>query len=189
MRSEAVALKPRAQYLTFVVADEEYAIPILRVVEILAYVPLTRVPRAPKFIAGVMNLRGSVVPVVDLRLKLGLSATVPGPQTCVVIVEVNGEQTSTTMALLAEEVKNVIALADDEVEPRPSFGTRIDLSFLLGMGDLNDHFALILDIDRVLTTLELIAASQAVADAVAEQTDAPAEPSDASKRPTRKRKR
>src|SRR5512133_1550510 len=98
MRAEAAVVKQTAQYLTFVVAEEEYAIPILRVREILAYVPLTRVPRAPKFITGVMNLRGTVVPVVDLRLKLGLEATTITGRTCIVIVDVDNEQTSATMA-------------------------------------------------------------------------------------------
>jgi purine-binding chemotaxis protein CheW len=167
MRAEAAAVKETTQYLTFVVAGEEYAIPILRVREILAYIPLTRVPRAPKFVAGVMNLRGSVVPVVDLRVKLGLAQTEITPRTCIVIVEVEGEQGATTMALLTEEVKEVIELADEEIEPAPAFGTRIDLSFLFGMGDMGDHFALILNADKVLTTLELIAASQAVAEATA----------------------
>lgn len=167
MRAEAVAVKETTQYLTFAVAGEEYAIPILRVREILAYGPLTRVPRAPKFVAGVMNLRGSVVPVVDLRTKLGLPQTEITPRTCIVIVEIEGEHATTTMALLAEEVREVIELAEAEVEPPPAFGTRIDMSFLFGMGDMGDHFALILNVDKVLTTLELIAASQAVADATA----------------------
>lgn len=168
MRAEAVAPTQTTQYLTFLVAGEEYAIAILRVREILAYVPVTRVPRAPKFISGVMNLRGNVVPVIDLRLKLGLSETTITPQTCVVVVEVEGEQSTTTMAFLAEEVKEVMELADSEVEPAPTFGTRIDFSFLFGMGDMGDHFALILNVDKVLNTLELIAASQAVSDATAE---------------------
>jgi chemotaxis signal transduction protein len=163
MRSEAKAVVETTQYLTFTIAGEEYAIAILRVREILTYTALTRVPRAPEFIAGVMNLRGSVIPVVDLRVKLGLPATTITPRTCIVIIDVDGEQGKTTMALISDDVKQVMDLAADDIEPAPSFGTRIDLSFLLGMGDLGDHFALILDVDKVLTTLELIAASQAAA--------------------------
>ena len=165
MRAEAVAAKKTTQFLTFVVAGEEYAIEILRIREILAYAPLTRVPRAPEFIAGVMNLRGIVIPVVDLRVKLALPPTTITPHTCVVIVEVEGEEGPTTMALLSDEVKQVIDLGDDEIEPPPTFGTRIDLAFLLGMGDMGDRFALLLDVDKVLTTLELIAASHVVSDA------------------------
>lgn len=182
MRADAVAVKELKQYLTFVVAGEEYAIPILRVREILAYVALTRVPRAPEFIAGVMNLRGRVVPVVDLRMKLGLEPTAITAHTCIVIVEVENEQAATTLALLAEDVKDVIDLTDEEVEPPPAFGTRIDSSFLIGMADLGDRFALILDADRVLTTLELIAAAQGVAEVAATPPTTPAEGKKKSKR-------
>lgn len=149
------------QYLTFAVADEEYAIDILRVREILAYAQLTRVPRAPQFVAGVMNLRGSVVPVVDLRVKLGMAATRITSRTCIIVIEVLSESGRTTMGVLTEDVKQVMELRADEVEAAPSFGTKIDLAFLSGMGDLGDRFALILDVDKVLTTLELIAASNA----------------------------
>ena len=147
------------QYLTFEVADEEYAIDILRVREILVYAPLTSVPRAPEFIAGVMNLRGSVVPVVDLRKKLSLPATVISGTTCVVIVDIQSEGQTSHVGLLADDVRQVMSLAPEDVEPAPAFGTKIDLAFLRGMGDLGDHFALILDLDRLLTALELNAAT------------------------------
>ncbi len=149
------------QYLTFAVEDEEYAIEILRVREILVYSSLTKVPRAPKFIAGIMNLRGSVVPVVDLRIKLDLPPTVITGTTCVVIVDISSDGRSATVGLLADDVRQVMELAPDDVEPAPSFGTRIDLAFLRGMGDLGDRFALILDIDRLLTALDLMAAAAA----------------------------
>lgn len=153
------------QYLTFAVADEEYAIEILRVREILVYASLpsalTSVPRAPAFIAGVMNLRGSVVPVVDLRNKLGLPPTVVGATTCVVIVDIVSDGQTSHVGLLADDVRQVMSLAAEDVEPAPAFGTKIDLAFLRGMGDLGDRFALILDIDRLLTALELIAANAA----------------------------
>ena len=159
---QTVELHP---YLTFAIADEEYAIEVLRVREILAYAPLTKVPRAPQFVAGVMNLRGTVVPVVDLRVKLGLEPTVVTPHTCIIIVEVIGENGNVVMGLLTDDVKQVIELGAGDIEPPPSFGTKIDLTYLLGMGDLGERFALILDIDRVLTALELIAASAAATDA------------------------
>jgi chemotaxis signal transduction protein len=150
------------QYLTFEVANEEYAIDILRVREILVYSSLTSVPRAPEFIAGVMNLRGTVVPVVDLRNKLGLPPTTITGTTCVVIVDIHSDGQSSHVGLLADDVRQVMSLAADDVEPAPAFGTKIDLAFLRGMGDLGDHFALILDIDRLLTALELNAAAAAV---------------------------
>jgi chemotaxis signal transduction protein len=149
------------QYLTFAVADEEYAIEILRVREILVYSSLTLVPRAPEFIAGIMNLRGSVVPVVDLRVKLGLPPTVITGSTCIVVIDIDGEHGLATVGLLADDVRQVMELASDDVEPPPAFGTKIDMAFLRGMGDLGDRFALILDIDRLLTALELIATTAA----------------------------
>ena len=149
------------QYLTFEVADEEYAIEITRVREILVYSSLTSVPRAPEFIAGVMNLRGSVVPVVDLRNKLGLPPTAITGTTCVVIVDIQSENQTSHVGLLADDVRQVMSLASEDIEPAPTFGTKIDLAFLRGMGDLGDHFALILDIDRLLTALELNAATAA----------------------------
>jgi purine-binding chemotaxis protein CheW len=185
MRSEAVTTKETTQFLTFTVAEEEYAVPVLRVREILAYVPLTRVPRAPQFVAGVMNLRGSVVPVIDLRIKLGLEAATINSRTCIVIVDVETEQGPSTMALLTDDVKQVMELAADEIEPAPTFGTRIDLSFLLGMGDLGERFALILNVDKVLTTLELIAASDAVKEAATEPATEESRPRKGSKRAKR----
>jgi len=152
------------QFLTFTVAEEEYAIDVQRVSEILAFVPLTRVPRAPGFIAGVMNLRGSVVPVVDLRVKLGMATTAATSKTCIIIVSVDSTNGRTIMGLLAEEVRQVMDLAPGDIESPPSFGTRIDLSFLNGMGDLGDHFALILNVDKVLSDIELIAATAAAAE-------------------------
>ena len=149
------------QYLTFEVAEEEYAIEITRVREILVYSSLTSVPRAPEFIAGVMNLRGSVVPVVDLRRKLGLPPTEITGTTCVVIVDIHSDGQTSHVGLLCDDVRQVMSLASDDVEPAPAFGTKIDLAFLRGMGDLGDHFALILDIDRLLTALELTAATAA----------------------------
>lgn len=150
-----------SHYLTFEVAHEEYAIEIHRVREILVYTSLTSVPRAPEFIAGVMNLRGSVVPVVDLRNKLGLPPTTITGTTCVVIVDIQCDEQTSHVGLLADDVRQVMSLAPEDIEPAPAFGTKIDLAFLRGMGDLGDHFALILDIDRLLTALELNAATAA----------------------------
>src|SRR5258705_12282929 len=129
-----------------------------------------------------MNLRGSVVPVVDLRIKLGLPATIVTGTTCVVIVDISAEGRNATVGFLADDVRQVMELASGDVEPAPSFGTKIDLAFLRGMGDLGDRFALILDIDRLLTALDLLAAAAA--------TDAEAQGSSvAEERTTKKSKR
>ena len=159
-----------AQYLTFRIADEEYALSILRVREILRYEELTRVPAAPAAVRGVLNLRGSVVPVVDLSTKFGLAgASATTARTCIVIVEVDsagGERT--VMGIIADAVSQVIDLAPADIEPVPSFGTRVRLEYLEGLARTGgDKFALVLDTDRLLSPDELLA------------MDAPAEPVEA----------
>jgi purine-binding chemotaxis protein CheW len=139
------------QYLTFQMAGEEYAVGIMRVREIVQLERVTRVPSAPRWIRGVVNLRGSVVPVADLALKFGME---PSPLTrwsCLVIVEVELRGEPAVMGVLADSVRQVMDLADADIEPPPSFGTRIDGEFLLGMARQEGGFALLLDIDRVLT--------------------------------------
>lgn len=149
----------RAQYLTFRIADEEYAMSILRVREILRYEALTRVPAAPAAVRGVLNLRGAVVPVVDLAARFGLPATEPTARTCIVIVEVHsdgGEQA--VMGVVADAVSQVVDLAEADIEDAPSFGTRVRLDYLRGMAKTGgEKFALVLDSDRLLSTDELLA--------------------------------
>jgi purine-binding chemotaxis protein CheW len=149
------------QYLTFAIGGEQYAVGILRVREILQFEQVTRVPTTPAWIRGVMNLRGSVVPVVDLAVKFSLPETVLTPTTCVVIVEtVLGEQRA-VMGLMADGVSQVVELGPGDVEPAPPFGARIRIDFLLGVARVRDGFALLLDIDRVLNADELLAATTA----------------------------
>lgn len=149
----------QSQYLTFFLGDEEYAIGILRVKEIIQYDVLTRVPRTPSWIRGVINLRGNVVPVVDLAVKFGLAETPVTKSTCIVIAEVDMEGEPLVMGVLADAVSQVIDLLPADVEPTPSFGTRVHVDYLLGMGKLGKKFVLILDIDKVLSTEELTAAA------------------------------
>ena len=146
------------QYLTFNLVDEEYAIGILRVKEILQYDTLTRVPSVPVFIRGVINLRGNVVTVVDLARKFGIQETPITKRTCIVIVEVsdaNGEPTE--MGVMADSVSQVVEFAANDIQPPPSFGSSVEVDYLEGMGKLDSKFALILDIDRVLSADELVA--------------------------------
>lgn len=147
----------RAQYLTFHVAGEEYAIGILQVREILEYDTITGVPGAPPSIRGVINLRGSVVPVVDLARQLGLPESPITKRTCIVVVEVNLDGERTVMGVMADTVSQVIDLGAADVEPPPAFGTRAHLEYLLGMGKAGKKFILLLDIDRVLSAHELLA--------------------------------
>jgi purine-binding chemotaxis protein CheW len=141
----------QAQYLGFYIAGEEYAIGILRVREILEYDTLTRVPTTPPSIRGVINLRGSVVPVVDLAVKFGLPESVVSKRTCIVVVEVDLDGERAVMGLLADAVSQVIDLPASDVEPPPPFGTRVRVDCLIGMGRAGRKFVLLLDIDKLLS--------------------------------------
>jgi purine-binding chemotaxis protein CheW len=149
-----------AQYLGFYIAGEEYAIGILRVREILEYDTLTKVPTTPPSIRGVINLRGSVVPVVDLAVKFGLPESVISKRTCIVVVEVNLDGERAVMGVLADAVSQVIDLPASEVEPPPPFGTRVRVDCLIGMGRAGRKFVLLLDIDKLLSLDELEIARQ-----------------------------
>lgn len=143
-----------AQYLSFQVADEAYAVSVLQAREIIEYTTVTRVPHAPPAVRGVINLRGSVVPVVDLAVKFGLPASEIGRRTCVVIVECTLDGESTAMGVMADAVNSVLDLGPADIEPAPSFGTRVRTEYLKGMGKLEQGFVLLLDMDKLLTTDE-----------------------------------
>ena len=144
------------QFLSFQLAGEEFAFGILRVKEILEYDTITRVPSAPAAIRGVINLRGSVVPVVDLALLFGLAPTAVTKRTCIVIVEVRADDTEIVMGVLADAVSQVIDLGPDAIEPPPAFGSRVRVEYLVGMGKVDARkFVLILDIDRLLGDVTL----------------------------------
>jgi len=150
---EAVEQK---QYLTFLLANEEYAIGILKVKEIIEYDTVTTVPKTPKWVRGVINLRGAVVPVVDLAIKFGLELTPVAKTTCIVIVETQFESQNTTIGILVDAVSQVMELATEDLQPVPEFGTRVKVDYLLGMAQLGKKFALLLDVDKVLSTDELL---------------------------------
>jgi purine-binding chemotaxis protein CheW len=144
------------QYLSFELAGEEFAFGILRVKEILEYDTITRVPNAPVAVRGVINLRGSVVPVVDLALQFGLAPTTITKRTCIVIVEAQVDGVDLVMGVLADAVSQVIDLAPEAIEPPPAFGSRVSVEYLVGLGKLDDKkFVLILDIDRLLGDVTL----------------------------------
>jgi purine-binding chemotaxis protein CheW len=143
----------RNQYLTFQLAGEEYAVGILRVKEIIVYGPLTRVPQAPPALRGVINLRGSVVPVIDLAVKFGLPASPLTNRTCIVILEVDLDGEPTVIGIVTDAVDQVIELLDDDILPVPAFGTQARMDFLRGMGKAGAKFVLILEIEKVLTAV------------------------------------
>jgi purine-binding chemotaxis protein CheW len=148
------------QYLTFLLANEECAISILKVKEIIEYVPVTTVPNAPKWARGVINLRGSVVPVVDLTAKFGMVQKPVTKTTCIVIVETQFEGQDVTIGVLADAVSQVLELSAEDIRPVPDFGTQVKMDYLVGMAQLGRKFALLLDVDKVLTTEELHDLSQ-----------------------------
>jgi purine-binding chemotaxis protein CheW len=144
------------QYLTFTLDDEDFALEIGKVREVLDYTPITKVPRMPEFMRGVINLRGNVVPVIDLRLKLGMGATERTVDTCLVIMEIEIDGELTQMGALVDSVQEVIKLDPTQISPPPRLGTRLNTDFMRGMGkQQDDKFLIILDIDRVLSADEL----------------------------------
>lgn len=149
------------QFLTFFLAEESYAVSILKVREILEYATITRVPNMPASIRGVINLRGAVVPVVDLAVRFGLPESRVTKRTCVIIVEVDHGGERLVTGLMADAVSQVVDLPQGEIEPPPAFGTRLRADFLQGLGKMGKKFVLILDLDRALSAAELLSAAEA----------------------------
>ena len=145
------------QYLTFKLGNEVFATEVAKVREVLDFTTVTEIPRTPEFMSGVINLRGSVVPVVDLRLCLHMSKTERTRNTCIVVVEVLLDNESIVIGALADSVEEVIDLEPDQIEPAPRIGTQIRMDFIKGMGKRDAQFIMILDIDRVFSADELIA--------------------------------
>ena len=143
------------QYLTFKLGDEVFALDISKVREVLDFTTVTRVPRTPEFMRGVINLRGSVVPVVDLRLKFGMTRTENSVNTCVIITEVTVDGDTTVLGALADSVQEVLDLDSEHIAPAPKIGTKLNTEFIKGMGKRDDRFIIILDIDKVFSVDEL----------------------------------
>lgn len=144
------------QFLTFTIADDSFAIPILRVREIIQNAGVTRVPQVPACIRGVINLRGGVVPVIDIGVKFGRAERTLDGSTCIVIVEVVQDLQRSVMGVVADSVKEVASFRASDIEPPPEFGIAVRADYLLGLGRLTTGFALILDTDRVLSRAELL---------------------------------
>ena len=149
------AITENRQYLTFKLDSEVFALDVATVREVLDFTTVTRIPRTPEFMRGVINLRGSVVPVVDLRLAFGMSATEKTVNTCIIVVEVCLEGETTIMGALADSVEEVIDLEPEQIQPAPRIGTSIKTDFIRGMGKRDTQFVMILDIDRVFSADQL----------------------------------
>ena len=143
------------QYLTFKLDEELYALEIIKVQSVLDFGKVTKVPRTPAFMRGVINLRGSVVPIVDLRLKFGMSITEKTIDSCIIIVEIMLNKEITILGCLADSVKEVIDLEPENIEASPRIGSRLDTEFLKGMGKRNEEFIMILDLDNIFSADEL----------------------------------
>ncbi|HYP16476.1 MAG TPA: chemotaxis protein CheW [Opitutus sp.] len=157
----AVAAKLAGKYLTVVLENEAYGIAVLKVREIIRMQKITPVPQMPAFVKGVINLRGRVIPVVDLRVKFGLKAEF-AERTCIVVVQVKlPTEQIVQMGLIVDSVEEVVTLTDEEIEPTPDFGTKIDTTYLLGMAKVKGQVKTLLDIDRVVAPETVQAIAQA----------------------------
>ncbi len=153
------AAAEQQQYLTFTLGDEMFAIGILAIREIIEYGDITEVPMTPPFIRGVINLRGAVVPVVDLAVRFGRNARENTKRTCIVIVEVASGNGRQEMGILVDAVSEVLEIPASDIEPPPEFGARIRIDFIAGMGKVNGNFVVMLDANRVLSVNEVAVVS------------------------------
>lgn len=150
-----VGLALAGKYLTFFLAEEEYGLKILKVQEIIQMQTITRVPRTPDFVRGVINLRGKVIPVVELRKKFDLPTVEDTERTCIIVVQIQQKAETVIMGVIIDEVREVIDIEAENIEEAPSFGASIDTDFILGMGKFEQSVKILLDIDRVLSNDEL----------------------------------
>lgn len=153
------AITETAQYLTFKLGEEVFALDIGKVREVLDYTTVTKVPRTPDFMRGVINLRGNVVPVADMRLKFGMTGIERGVNTCIIIVEVPVDGETTVLGVMADSVLEVLEIGPERIEPPPRIGTRMNVDFIRGMGKCDEEFVMILDIDRLFSCEELATAN------------------------------
>jgi len=143
------------KYLTFILAKEEYGTSILKIKEIIGMMPITTVPRTPEFVKGVINLRGKVIPVMDLRLKFFMEAIPYSERTCIIVVEIESQDSTVLIGIVVDAVSEVLNIKADEIEETPTFGTKLDTDYILGMAKMEGGVKILLDIDRVLNSQEI----------------------------------
>ena len=154
-KSSQEILDREGKYLTFALGSEEYGIEILKVREIICYTEITAVPQTPHYVMGVINLRGQVIPVIDLRSKFGMDTTDVTEQTCIIVVEVGDGRSVIKTGIIVDGVREVLDIAGDKIESPPRFDTSVNTDFILGMGKIEKSVKILLDIDKVLDTSEL----------------------------------
>lgn len=148
------------KYLTFLLGEEEYGIEILKVQEIIQMQKVTQIPKAPDFVRGVINLRGKVIPVVELRKKFGMETQEDTEKTCIIVVLIHAGDQGITMGISIDEVKEVLDIGTGEIEETPSFGASIETDFIMGIGKVGETVKMLLDIDKVLSEGELSSISK-----------------------------
>jgi purine-binding chemotaxis protein CheW len=149
------------KYLTFSLADEEYGIGILKIKEIIGMLPITSVPQTPDFVKGVINLRGKVIPVMDLRLRFGMMSMDYTERTCIIVVEITGQTGTILVGIVVDAVSEVLNIKGDDIEKAPTFGTKLNTDYILGMAKMEGGVKILLDIDQVLSSDELSMLSEA----------------------------
>jgi len=143
------------KYLTFSLADEEYGIGILKVKEIIGMMPITSVPRTPQFVKGVINLRGKVIPIVDLRAKFGMESIPYTERTCIIVVEIDSNDATVLIGIVVDAVSEVLNIHGDDIEDTPAFGTHLDTEYIMGMAKMEGGVKILLNIDQVLSSKEI----------------------------------
>jgi purine-binding chemotaxis protein CheW len=149
------------KYLTFTLAEEEYGIGILKIKEIIGMLPITSVPQTPDFVKGVINLRGKVIPVMDLRLRFGMMSIDYTERTCIIVVEISGQAGTILVGIVVDAVSEVLNIKGDDIEKTPTFGTKLNTDYILGMAKMEGGVKILLDIDQVLSSDELSMLSEA----------------------------
>jgi purine-binding chemotaxis protein CheW len=150
------------KYLTFSLDGEEYGIGILKVKEIIGMLPITSVPRTPEHVKGVINLRGKVIPVTDLRLKFAMEPIKYSDRTCIIVVEIDSEASTLLMGIVVDAVSEVMNIREKEIEETPTFGSQLDTEYILGMAKTENGVKILLDIDKVLNNQEIKAIKKSI---------------------------
>ncbi len=153
--AEMTCLTYGGKYLTFSLSEEQFGLEILKVREIIGYMEITAVPQTPGYIKGVINLRGQVIPVVDLRAKFGMETTETTEETCIIVVEIEQDARRFNTGIVVDCVQEVLDIGDESIEPAPHLGTNVNTDFILGMGKINNSVKILLDIDKVLSGTSL----------------------------------
>jgi len=143
-------LDKAGKYLTFALGKEQYGLEILKVREIIGYMDITAVPQTPSHVKGVINLRGQVIPVIDLRAKFGMDRAEVTEQTCIIVCEIQGASRSFSTGIIVDNVEEVLDIVGQDIEEAPQFGSSVDTNFILGMGKIGETVKILLDIDKVL---------------------------------------